>query len=433
MAEDSPLTVVGLRIKNVMRIRAVNIRPDKTGAITIGGKNASGKSTILNSIWMALGGKDVVPNEPIRRGASSGEIALDLGDLEVRRRFTKTNPRGDIQVRSKSGAAIQSPQGLLNSLAERIAFDPLEFASMDSVKRGEVLRKMAGLDIDKDRAAIADLGAATTEANRELKRSQVELDALHNPPPCERIDLQPFRQLIRDAGPKQAERAGAFSARDQSASRVSDLTVAIVDAKRKIEEFEKLIDQKQSALTAETKKLAELREKADAIEVPDTSAVMDQLRVAEETNLKAANYERWDEARKKRDAYESVASKAKSKFEAARAKMAERIAAAEYPVDGLTVDDEGRVLFGNIPFDQCSTAERLKVSVGMAMSMNPRLRVILVREGNDLDSESMQLLADLATENGYQVWVERVEDEAGHTEFFIVDGSVGEDDSEDEE
>ena len=52
------MQIVELRAENVKRLSAVTIRP--TGPVVeITGKNEAGKSSVLDSIWMALGGAEV--------------------------------------------------------------------------------------------------------------------------------------------------------------------------------------------------------------------------------------------------------------------------------------------------------------------------------------------------------------------------------------
>ena len=77
-------------------------------------------------------------------------------------------------------------------------------------------------------------------------------------------------------------------------------------------------------------------------------------------------------------------------------------------------------MFDGIPFDQVNTAEQLRISVAIAAAMNPKLKVMLIRHGNDLDAESFALLGVLAAENGLQVWIERIE--GGKGAVIIEDG-----------
>ena len=84
------MKVKQLTAENVLRLKAVNITPDENGnMIVIGGNNAQGKTSVLQSIEMALAGKNSIPSEPIHRGASKGNIVVDLGDMIIERHFTQ--------------------------------------------------------------------------------------------------------------------------------------------------------------------------------------------------------------------------------------------------------------------------------------------------------------------------------------------------------
>jgi len=59
----------------------------------------------------------------------------------------------------------------------------------------------------------------------------------------------------------------------------------------------------------------------------------------------------------------------------------------------------------------------------MAMALNPSLRVIRIMDGSLLDAESMKAIAAMAKDSDYQVWIERVSDDAKGA-VVIEDGSV---------
>jgi ATPase subunit of ABC transporter with duplicated ATPase domains len=101
---------------------------------------------------------------------------------------------------------------------------------------------------------------------------------------------------------------------------------------------------------------------------------------------------------------------------------AEALAGATFPVAGLGFDEAG-VTFNGIPFSQASSAEQIRVSLAMAMALNPTLRVIRILDGSLLDEDSMQMVADAAKQGGYQVWIERVTDPS-ESAIVIEDGSV---------
>jgi hypothetical protein len=92
------------------------------------------------------------------------------------------------------------------------------------------------------------------------------------------------------------------------------------------------------------------------------------------------------------------------------------------PIEGISFDDEN-VLYNGIPFSQLSSAEQLKVSISMAMSMNPKLRIVRIMDGSLLDNSSMKTVKEMADTNDFQIWIEKV-DESGKIGIYIEDGEI---------
>ena len=142
----------------------------------------------------------------------------------------------------------------------------------------------------------------------------------------------------------------------------------------------------------------------------------------EETNRKirnAATYKATEQSLKSKQA---EAQELTVQMESIDKQKQDALAQAEYPIDGLAFDDTG-VTYNCIPFRQCSSAERLKVSMAMAMAMNPKLRVIRIMDGSLLDRDNMELIHGMAVEQDYQVWVETVGEDAS-VGVVIEDGMV---------
>ena len=104
------------------------------------------------------------------------------------------------------------------------------------------------------------------------------------------------------------------------------------------------------------------------------------------------------------------------------AAKAEALAGASFPIDGLAFDESG-VTYQGVPFSQASSAEQIRVSLAMAMSLNPKLRVIRILDGSLLDADNLALITEAAVTADYQVWIERVSDPS-ETAVVIEDGEV---------
>ena len=115
--------ILNLKVENFKRIQLFEHYPDPNTNI-ISGKNGSGKSSVLDAISWAIGGKKNVDDtpQPIRNGEKKAEINIELNDLIIRRSIT---PSGDrIEVLRRDGTPVNTPQKVLDSLYGAISFDP---------------------------------------------------------------------------------------------------------------------------------------------------------------------------------------------------------------------------------------------------------------------------------------------------------------------
>ena len=118
------MRIISLKAENIKKVKAVEITP-KDDVVVISGKNAQGKTSVLDAIWFALGGKDNIPSQPIRQGKEKARVVLDLGQYKVTRIFTKAGTY--LTVENAQGATFKSPQALLDKMIGDLSFDPLAF------------------------------------------------------------------------------------------------------------------------------------------------------------------------------------------------------------------------------------------------------------------------------------------------------------------
>jgi hypothetical protein len=426
--------IIRFEAQNIKRLSAVSIEPNSgASAIVLGGGNEEGKSSCLDAIEMALAGDRVSPPEPIRRGRTKAKVVVDLGDMIVTRRFTDKG--SSLSIENREGLRYKSPQTLLDGFYNKLTFDPLAFAEADPPDQSAILRKLAGLDtsdIDRERAAAF---TARTLVNRDVARAKGALEkAEHYPDVTEPKDAYVLLKQLEEADRvartlADAERRIALAdAALQGATDRRTRAVAAVDAARKA--LERAEEEARLADTATTTAYEELqRREAECDQVratvPDTTALRTELADVQDHNRKVDANSRREVYARELAAYQRQAEQLTAAIEGADATKAERLAAAKFPVDGLGINDAGGVTWNGLPFEQASTAVRTRVSVAIGFALNPKLKILLVRNGNDLDAKNLQLLADLAKEAGGQVWVERIAGGIDGIQTVVIeDGAV---------
>lgn len=387
------MKITRFEAENFKRLKAVEIEPDGT-TVVIAGRNAQGKTSVLDGIMAALAGragaKELV--RPIRDGESKARVVVELDDLTVERKWTASG--STVTVSPKGGnAKLNSPQAVLDKLIGALSFDPLAFAEADDKDQVKTLIDLIGREefdrIAEERKAAYD---ERTVVNREVKSIKSRLDAL----------------------PAVTQHGARID--------IADLTNELMNAERREryrEDWERL-EARIADLRAEQE---EIVEKVNALPTTQPVTVLRNLLNEAADINKVCDID--DQREALSDEYGDAQGRAHdltTRIEKLDAEKAELIAKAPLPVDGLSFDEDGVILNG-VPFIQSSAAERLKVSVGLAMALNPELRVICIRDASLLDSDSRAALVAMAEEHDYQIWYEVVGD-AGEIGVVIEDGMV---------
>ena len=226
--------IIGLQASNVKRLRAVEIRPDPDGSmVLVGGRNAQGKSSVLDSIWMALGGRRAQPARPVRDGAEHASIRLALDNGLVVERTIE--PDGKTVLRVSDGTAtLRAPQGILDALVRDLSFDPLRFSEMAEKEQAELLRRLVGLDFSKLDRSRAEYYDERRLLGREVSQLEGELAGLphHADAPPAAVSAAELAQALEDARAQAARTAAQRDAAHHKAERARELRAAAEAARR---------------------------------------------------------------------------------------------------------------------------------------------------------------------------------------------------------
>lgn len=410
--------IVELRADGFARLRAVLIRPD--GALVqITGKNSSGKTSCLNAIWTALKGRAVAPPQPINKNCEEAHLRVDLGTMVISRTFKKDRHgevTSDLKVVMADGSRVGTkPQLMIDALLGDLSFNPLEFARMPAKEQFERVKALVpGFDFDENQAQRDEAFAKRTDVNRDAKNARARAHGIVLPPGPKPVPVTiEFLAAKLQAG-NDANIRRDREDRDRSAA--ADRIEEMLDEAERLRARAKALDESAAALKADIDARPPLPDRVD------TEALAKQIASADEQRQIAARYEERERHEREADEAERLSATLTALIETCDIEKRDAIAAAKMPVDGLAFGD-GEVLLNGLPFSQAGTAEKIRASVGIGMALNPDLRVMLVDEGSELDSNSRKLIAGLAEEHDYQVWMARV-DETGKVGFVIEDGAV---------
>jgi DNA repair exonuclease SbcCD ATPase subunit len=434
MSKEKGLKIIRLEAENVKKLKAIEIIP-KDSTIVISGRNEMGKSSILDSIWLALGGKAASKDlkKPIRDGEEKAHVTVDLGDIIVTRKWT-SDTKSYLTIENRDGATFKSPQAILDELIGNLSFDPLAFSHMSDKEQKEILLDLVDIELDldeweKDRTEAYE---ERTGVNRKVKDLEGQLSGLPEPEegaPTKEVSAADIMTEITKA--QEVKVANDDKRKDLTEQRqelagleetLAEVVAGIDTLTNRLTEGEKKKEQIQADMKEAKGHLLKTNSVVTALVDPDMEAFQEKLKNVEDVNkVFRENQKRVDTQkslytakRESQDLTDELDGMDKTKSDA--------IEKAEFPIEHLGFDETG-VTYKDIPFGQCSAAETLRVSLSIAMAINPKLRVLRIMDGSLLDSANMKIIQDMVKEHDFQVWVEIV-DESGKMGIYIEDGEV---------
>jgi ABC-type cobalamin/Fe3+-siderophores transport system ATPase subunit len=394
-------------VKNFKGVREITLSP--TGSlVVVAGANGAGKSSFIDAFVELFDPKGTrLTPKPIHDGEDEARAEFTDTDLGIRVvRTWRRNDAGRLEVFALDGAKYSKPADMLAELTGGLIFDPVAFLNLDEKKQRDALLAKVDLPFDLDALDREKAGAEQRrlEAGREVKRLEGALASLPKPAPGTPVEEVSAADLVAKLRAAEEQNYQIRSARDMAAqtrARISELERQIEDARAALADLEEI-------------------ERRDQVDVITLRADLDRI---EETNAGVRMAREHARVSSELAAARAAHEAAQADIDAVEAKKTAGLAAASFPVDGLSVTDDG-VTFGGIPFSQVNSAARRKVAFAIATAGEPKLRLVIIRDGDLLDSDSLEGIRELAEQRGYTVLVERDRDESRQIGFTIVDGSL---------
>ncbi|MBN9208177.1 MAG: hypothetical protein J0H96_05865 [Microbacterium ginsengisoli] len=402
-------------VTNFKGVRQIELSPSGS-LVVVAGANGAGKSSFIDAFVELFDPKGVrLTPKPIRDGEAEARAEFVDDDLQVRIvRTWKKDDAGKLEVFALDGAKYSKPAEIVAELTGGLIFDPVAFLNLDEKRQRDALLEKVDLPFDIDEVAREKAGAEQRrlEAGRDVRRLQGALASMPNPldAPAEEVSGAAVLAEIEAAQDLQRHRERVMSELDDAAEDVASLTARIAKLTEELEEA-----------SAQVKTLTEAR---DALPAPvDIEPLREKLAAVDETNAAVRARREYAKVADECAAAETAQAAANRELEAIEKRKREGLAAATFPVDGLSVDENG-VTFDGVPFTQVNSAMRRRVAFAIATAGDPKLRLVIIKDGDLLDADSLAAIRELADERGYTVLVERDRDESRQIGFTIEDGAL---------
>lgn len=422
------MKILRLKAENFKRLEVVEIVP-KGPVVKLSGANKAGKSSVLDAIIAVLGGKSLRPSRPIRNGEHEAKVTLDIGGERVEHTLTLEFVEGQLDkltiIPMRKGFTAQK---FCDYLVNAISFDPLHFAGLKPKEQFDILKRIVPLvgrdgqpldpeEIDFQNKQDYELRSQKNAIEKRLDAEHAAIKIPQETPDVE-VDVSALVKQISEASRHNAEIEVAAQRREDAKRTAQRNEEA---ATKRIQELERLMAEARTNLSNAISRLAELEKQTDAPKI-DVTDIQKQVDSAQEINRNVANKLKRKELTKQSLEARFASDDLTARMEERTAAKMEALAKAKFPVPGLAFGDN-EVLYGGLPFEQASTAEKLTVSLAIGMHSNSELKVMLIKEGTLLDKTSFAIVEKMAANWDGQIWCEVV-DTSETVGIVMKDGHV---------
>lgn len=446
--DDGGMRVKLIRIRNVMGIEDLEIRPNKVTVVE--GPNGSGKTSVVEAILAPFrGGHDPTL---LRKGADEGEVYFLLDDdTEIDWRITEDDY--DLRVTDPKRGKISAGKTWLDSVADSVSINPVEFMrsndrvgvlmrampiqadpvdlmdALEDVPEDELdpealVREVEGehalTAISRVRKAVYD---ARTGVNRVAKEKRGTAQTLRDSLPADGADPGELASELDEVAEEHAEAKQNRSMLIMQAERTSKELVEKITANRdrRLEELraemERVKEDAAEQIDTARQGLAEEKEDIRGTFDPQIEELAGRLSRLEEQHRQA---ESAAETRNRAEQAETEALAHEAKSERmtdvlSRLDALKEAALSDLPIEGAEIED-GRLVVDGVPYERLNTTRRAEIAVEVAERLAGELPFMVVDDLELLDSEHFRAMVERIAASPLHAIVTRVSDGAFRVE-----------------
>ena len=407
-----------LIIKNFMGIKRLTFDP-QPDINKIEGENTSGKTSTMKGLAMVTGSRvdSKTTINPIRNGEDEATVTAELTDMTITKTWKKSG-KSRLQILSKDGAVYPSPVKMLEELIGPLPYDPTRFMDLPPNEQTKVLLSLieTNEDFDDLEAQKQSAYSERTGVNRLVKSIKAKIESYQLDYPDAPNEEESLSELSI-----QLTRALATEEQHRVDIGTRKLNHESIESKK--DDIKRLNNEINQIMKMDDELLFKMNDYVD----PDTAGIQDQIGNIEETNKQVRYMKEKAKLESEYDTQKAQSDSLTNDLDEIESTKEHVIKNANMPVDGISFDDSGLTFEGK-PLGDCSTAERLKVCLSIAVGTHHKtehgIKIMLLHHGNNLDKKSMEFVKEFCSSQGYQVWIEIVADEPSGTGIFIEDGEI---------
>jgi len=420
------MKLLSAEVSNFRKIRMAKVEFPNDGVVMITGLNETGKTTFLRAIEAPLRGKGNLPHTLLSHDEKSGVVKLEIGDEDRKPLYTVvlnyTKVRGPmLKLFKASGETVSGQQSILNTFWNTVAMRPLDFAEAKQDEQRRILLESSILHVGEDFTERTGLAEPEKDVLAQLKRREDHLFELRGD--ANRIvkdlkgKLEAYKDVPDGLGDVSMQELLDEQTRRQSLQTQRMSIINELAGKRsRIIELEKTVEQLK-------KDVGVLEERLSAIPEQDLVGIKNELLKAQQ----AKQSQEKAQLEKELEAAEKEADENNKALEDVREYTKSLTDTMELPLPELGFDeDEGFVTYEGEPLDARGDSRWIKIGMAVGIATGAEVDLILIKQGNDLDKNSVKEIMELAQKHGKLVIMERENPVDGALLLEIDEGEVKE-------
>ena len=380
---QEPVKILCFSAENFKAVKTFYCEPNADGLTVIGGDNCAGKTTCLDILSFALGGAKYRPSNPKREGAV-GDTTLHVelsNGLTVERKGKNLS----LTVTDREGA--RHGQELLDAFISNIAIDLPKFYNASAKDKAHMILDTLGIE-----EKLAELAKREKEkydtrtmVGREADRKQKAAEDMpwHEDAPEEKVSVKELIDQQQEILARNGIRAEHKRDKKNLESELEELKRSQNELKSRL----RLVEQQIETCKGKLQDAYSIVE-ADG-ENESTAELEAQIANFEETNRKVAENAERTRRMEEADALHDQKDALTKEIEEIRDERLSLLKDADFPLEGLSVNDDGELVYNGQPWDCMSGAQQLIVSCAIASRINPNCRFVRMDKLEQLDLKTL--------------------------------------------
>lgn len=407
--------ISALELENVKRIKAIQLVPTENGLTVIGGRNAQGKSSVLDAIAWALGGNKMKPKAPNRDGAETpASIHMELNNGLIVERSGKN---GTLKVTDSRG--LKGGQALLDEFVGQLALDLPRFMVASDKERADYLLGILGVS---DELARIDGEIQRTYDERRWVGQDADRKAKAAEDMTYYADAPSSGVSVTELSTK-LQKAMAFNSDNAAArDRVERMHKELVRNRDEIDELTSRLESLEKTYNERVARYNAEAERVHGLVDVDTEHIKSAIADAERVNAMIRANQRKADAQRDAELLAESRDALTKKLDALRAERVALLDNAGMPLAGISVDG-GVLSYNGHVWSDMSGAEQLRVATAIVRATKPECGFVLVDKLEQFDAQQLSEFAAWCESEGLQVIGTRVATDDSCT-VIIEDGTI---------